>query len=88
MQTIHDLLHTARVVPPMNVEDVNIISAELLQARINAIAHRLEIVTRVENLLLDGRIVTPVVDGVLHMHVRTCSLQRMRTLDTLVARMI
>ena len=53
VQAIHDFLDTAGVIPPMQVEDIDVVGSELLEGSMNGNMHRFEVVARVMHLLLD-----------------------------------
>ena len=65
VETIHHLLDRGIVVPPMNVEKVNIVGAELLQACVDAEVHTLGIIPVIVHLLYDLRVVSLEQCGVL-----------------------
>ena len=45
IQTLHDLLDPGREVPPMDVQDVDVVRAQLLEGVLNRIVHRLDAVS-------------------------------------------
>ena len=65
VQAVHHLLDAASVVPPVHVENVDVVRAQLLQRIFNRDVHRLEVVARVVRLLRDVILSTLVVRSVL-----------------------
>ena len=55
IQAVHDLLHATGVVPPVDVEDVDVVRAELLEGVVDGVVHRLEVVADVAALDGDPR---------------------------------
>lgn len=52
VQAVHDLFDAGGVIPPVDVEDVNIIRAELLERRFDGNVQRFGVVANVLRLLL------------------------------------
>ena len=66
MEAVHDLLDGGGVIPPVDVQDVDVVSAELLQGRLDRHDHGLGTVSGIVNFLTEGfRLSTLVVGGVL-----------------------
>lgn len=68
MQTIHDLLDGRVPVPPMDIKDVDVRGAELLQAVFKTDVHRLDTVPSIVCLLNDLSGGTFVVRRILEVH--------------------
>lgn len=56
METVHDLLNGRIIVPPMEVEDVDIVSAKFLKTFVYSNTHVLDIVSDVVDLLRNRRV--------------------------------
>ena len=41
MKSVHHLLNAGRVIPPMNVENIDVVRTKLLQGRVDREGHRL-----------------------------------------------
>jgi hypothetical protein len=67
MKAIHDLLDTGIIVPPVNIQDINVCCSQLLQAGVDAGVHRLDVVTSVIDLVLDAFFAAYIVCRVLWM---------------------
>ena len=63
VQAVHDLLDGGVVVPEMDVQDVNVGSAELLQRLVHGGVEGLEVVPAVERTLLDFLIGGALIHG-------------------------
>lgn len=53
MKSVHHLLNAGRVIPPMDVENVDVVRTKLLQGRVNREGHRLQVVAGIVNLLAE-----------------------------------
>lgn len=67
METVHDFLHAGGVVPPVNIENIDIAGAKLLERVLDREMQRLDIVTDISRLLLEV-VATFVVGRVLLNH--------------------
>ena len=65
VETVHDLLDVGRVVPVVNVQDIDIVRAEALQAILHREHERLDVVARVVNLLFERIIAPTEIVGIL-----------------------
>ena len=65
VETIHNLLDVSRVVPEVDVEEVDVVCAEALEALLNGEHERLDVVAGVVHLLLEGIITSTEVVRIL-----------------------
>lgn len=65
VEATHHLFDTCFKVPPVDVKEVNIVGAELLERRSDGDLHGLDAVACVQGLLLDTRVATLEVGRVL-----------------------
>ena len=72
VEAVHDLLDGASVVPPVDVEDVNVIRAQLSERVVDGVEHRLDAVANECTVL--ARLSSLVIGGVLNM-IRTINTQ-------------
>lgn len=74
MQSIHDFLNTCFIIPPMNIQDINIVGPELLQACVDTEVERLDVVADVVDLLLNVILSTLIVGRILSMETRVSTM--------------
>ena len=65
VEAIHHFLDRSLPVPPVDVENINVCRSQFLQAGFHANMHRLDIVSRIEDLLLDSGLTTHKICCVL-----------------------
>lgn len=66
VQTVHDLLDAGSVIPPMHIENVDVVCLEFLERRLHGDVQRLDVVPEILRLLLElGCFQTLVVRRVL-----------------------
>lgn len=65
VEAVHDFLDGCLPIPPMDVEDINVRSLQFLQAGFHAEVHRFHIVSCIHSFLLDPRLSTHVIRGIL-----------------------
>lgn len=66
MKVVHDLLDATSVIPPVNVQEVDVRGAQLLQRSLDGEMHRLGVVADVVDLGLDCGIDLLELRRVLH----------------------
>lgn len=65
METVHDLLYAATVVPPVDIQDIYVGCPEFLQGCLNRHMHGLDAVACIMCFLLNGGVQGFVISGVL-----------------------
>lgn len=65
MQAVHDLLHASGIIPPVNVEDIDIARSEFLERSLDRDMQGLDVITGVMSLLVDIICSAFVICGVL-----------------------
>ena len=71
MQVVHDLFDGRLVIPYVNIENVDVRCAELLQASVETEAHRLDAVAMIVNFLFDTWVRQLVVEAILILSVNS-----------------
>ena len=66
VEVVHDLLDAAPVVPPVNVQKVNVRRAQLLERSLDSEVHRLGAVATIVDLCLDRWVELLELRRVLH----------------------
>ena len=66
MQRVHNFLHGSIVIPPVDIENVNVRGSKLLQASFDAITERLGVITDEQRLLGNILISTLVICSILY----------------------
>jgi hypothetical protein len=54
VESVHHFLDAGRVVPPVNIEQIDVGRPELLQGTLDSEMHGLDVITAIQNLLLDS----------------------------------
>ena len=72
MKVVHDLFDGRLVIPYVNIENVNVRCAKLLQASLETEAHRLDAVAMIVNFLFDARVRQLIVEAILILSVNSC----------------
>ena len=65
VEAVDDLLDAGIVIPPVNVQNVDVVRTQLLQGRLHGDVERLHIVTREAGVLLDVLSTALEVAGIL-----------------------
>ena len=84
VKAVHNFFDGGLVVPPMDVEDVNVVCAEFLEAGCHAEMKRLEVIACVVDLLLSS-VRALIVGGVLDEKLRMSCVYGWRVDPTFVA---
>ena len=71
MKAIHHFLDGSLPIPPVDVENVDVCSSQLLQAGFYTNMHRLDIVSGIEDLLLDPSLCAHKIRCVLCTRIST-----------------
>lgn len=65
MQIVHDFLYTGIIVPPVHIQNIDVVGAKLPQAGLNTKMEGFAIVSSVIYALLDGIVTTLEICGEL-----------------------
>ena len=65
VEAVHDLLDVGRVVPVVDVQNINIVRAEALQAVLHREHEGLDVIARVVDLLFESVIAPTEIVGIL-----------------------
>jgi hypothetical protein len=69
VKVVHDLFDRRLVIPYVNIENIEVRCAKLLQASVETEAHRLDAVAMIVNFLFDARVRQLVVEAILILSV-------------------
>ena len=68
MESVHHLLDTSGIVPPVNIEQIDVGGPELLQGAFDGEVHGLHVVAAIQYFLLDGAVAKLGIVRVLGEH--------------------
>ena len=66
IQAIHDLLDATGVVPPMDIENIDIVSPQFLERRFKGDVQGLQVIPDIRRLLFDTVVASLVVRSILN----------------------